>query len=185
MESLYAFLQQLARSKIIFLMLLWLIKWGPNLSWLISFIPIIWLACPISLLVSSSFFCCFFGILLVYFGYLLSVWCLVFSCSLSFSSPSLIFLLDDLLLIDTIWFLCCFQVQILVSIPGPCCLHGHRHSQPDVPAFSADGQIYAAESMADAGREVLPPASKQSVGTMDPKAPGWIKRVRIWEEAPV
>ncbi|KAM3275244.1 hypothetical protein ACQJBY_043920 [Aegilops geniculata] len=39
--------------------------------------------------------------------------------------------------------------------------------------------------MADAGREVLPPASKQSVGTMDPKAPGWIKRVRIWEEAPV
>ncbi|EMS57957.1 hypothetical protein TRIUR3_07883 [Triticum urartu] len=78
-----------------------------------------------------------------------------------------------------------FGVQILVSIPGPCCLHGHRHSQPDVPAFSADGQIYAAESMADAGREVLPPASKQSVGTMDPKAPGWIKRVRIWEEAPV
>lgn len=51
--------------------------------------------------------------------------------------------------------------------------------QPEVPALSADGQICAAEGMADAGREVLPPASEQSVGAMDPKAPGWIKRVRI------
>lgn len=57
--------------------------------------------------------------------------------------------------------------------------------QPEVPALSADGRICAAEGMADAGREVLPLASKQSAGTMDPKAPGWIKRVRIGVEAPV
>ena len=41
---------------------------------------------------------------------------------------------------------------------------------------SGDGQICAAEGVADAGMEVLLPASKQSVGAMDPKAPGWIKR---------
>ena len=51
--------------------------------------------------------------------------------------------------------------------------------------LSVDGQICAAEGVADAGMEVLLPASKQSVGAMDPKAPGWIKRVRIGVEAPV
>ena len=45
-----------------------------------------------------------------------------------------------------------------------------------MPALSADGQICAAEGVVDAGMEVLLPASKQSVGAMDPKAPGWIKR---------
>ncbi|XP_044335558.1 uncharacterized protein [Triticum aestivum] len=56
--------------------------------------------------------------------------------------------------------------------------------QPEVPVLSVDGQICAAEGVADAGMEVLLPASKQSVGAMDPKAPGWIKRVRIGVEAP-
>lgn len=48
---------------------------------------------------------------------------------------------------------------------------------------SAAGQICAAAA-ADAEPEGSPQASKQSIGQIGPKAPGWTRRVRIGSSAP-
>lgn len=52
-----------------------------------------------------------------------------------------------------------------------------------VVEVSTDGQIYAAEGAADAGQG-SPRASEQYIGQIDPKAPGWKRRVRIGAAVP-
>lgn len=48
--------------------------------------------------------------------------------------------------------------------------------KPQMAALSADGQICVTDVGVDAGRQVAPLAREQSVGEMDPRAPGWTRR---------
>lgn len=51
-------------------------------------------------------------------------------------------------------------------------------------AVSAASQIYAAEGAANDETEGSPQAYQQSIGQIDPKSPGWTRRVRIGAALP-
>uniref|UniRef100_A0A8R7PJT2 Uncharacterized protein n=1 Tax=Triticum urartu TaxID=4572 RepID=A0A8R7PJT2_TRIUA len=55
---------------------------------------------------------------------------------------------------------------------------------PAMANGSVEGQICAAEGGAVGDVEAEPQASKQSIGQIDPKTPGWTRRVRIGAAAP-
>lgn len=47
---------------------------------------------------------------------------------------------------------------------------------PLMAAISADGQICAADGEATAEGDAEPHVSQQSIGQIDPKTPGWMRR---------
>lgn len=55
---------------------------------------------------------------------------------------------------------------------------------PPMATASADGQACPADGVAAAGGDAEPQASEQSIGQIDPKTPGWTRRVRIGAAAP-